>query len=568
MQEIELKFLVPQARLKGLMRQVKVKSSQTTMLSAHYFDTLKQELAKHGIGLRIRREGDAWVQTIKAGGDGIAARLEHNQTLDNELVQAMLESDSLLPDLSIYQETTIAAALGDLNLNKLAKTLTRQYITDVERITRLLVSDEKQDSKADHDPSIIEIAYDYGKITNGNEEAHAQEIKEIEFELISGEVAFLFEIAKVWCKRYKLCLSSVTKAERGGLLVNGKDYSPAVSADLKALALEQDISMPAFMRATVHNCLLQILPNSSAIVAGSQDTEHVRQLLIAIDRLRSALKAYKKFSDQLNPEWSSILKQTSTLLNDYHQLAYLASAIESKLQQSGAPKVIWSAEIDKLKVKSIDAIRANDFQLTLLELIAFTMSEATGESKVDKLAKDRLAKVLSKQQVKLLEAQHHFDDILAESNLSDGYLCNGHLSINSLSNGYLSNSSELIVEHELNSNEATETAKSLFKAQHKLRKQISQMRYVSEFAAPLHLEKKLKKKSKKQSKRWLKRLKKAQQALEQYADGSQYHHYYQAKSKKHPSALYGAGWFAAQRQADAKQINKRLAKLQDTATFW
>ncbi|MGI9339412.1 MAG: CYTH domain-containing protein, partial [Psychrobacter sp.] len=113
MQEIELKFLVPQARLKGLMRQAKVKSSQTTMMSAHYFDTPKQELAKSGIGLRIRLEGDEWVQTIKAGGDGIAARLEHNMTLDSELVQTMLETDSLLPDLAIYKETAIAQALAD-----------------------------------------------------------------------------------------------------------------------------------------------------------------------------------------------------------------------------------------------------------------------------------------------------------------------------------------------------------------------------------------------------------------------------------------------------------------------
>ena len=78
MQEIELKFLVPESRLKGLMRQVKVKSSQVTQLAAHYYDTPDQQLAQAGIGLRIRKEGDTWVQTIKAGGDGIAARLEHN----------------------------------------------------------------------------------------------------------------------------------------------------------------------------------------------------------------------------------------------------------------------------------------------------------------------------------------------------------------------------------------------------------------------------------------------------------------------------------------------------------
>ena len=125
MQEIELKFLVPQARIKGLMRQVQVKSSQNTLMSAHYFDTPQQALAQRGIGLRIRREGDSWVQTIKAGGDGIAARLEHNATLDNALVQDMLDTDSLLPDLSIYKDTAIAPALVDFKLSKLSKKLTR-----------------------------------------------------------------------------------------------------------------------------------------------------------------------------------------------------------------------------------------------------------------------------------------------------------------------------------------------------------------------------------------------------------------------------------------------------------
>ena len=46
MQEIELKFLVPESRLKGLMRQAKVKSSQVTQLAAHYYDTPDQQLAQ------------------------------------------------------------------------------------------------------------------------------------------------------------------------------------------------------------------------------------------------------------------------------------------------------------------------------------------------------------------------------------------------------------------------------------------------------------------------------------------------------------------------------------------
>lgn len=56
MQEIELKFLVPESRLKSLMRQTHVKSSQVTQLAAHYYDTPDQQLAQAGIGLRIRKE--------------------------------------------------------------------------------------------------------------------------------------------------------------------------------------------------------------------------------------------------------------------------------------------------------------------------------------------------------------------------------------------------------------------------------------------------------------------------------------------------------------------------------
>src|SRR5699024_5150090 len=208
MQEIELKFLVPESRLKGLMRQANIKSSQLTQLAAHYYDTPDQQLAKAGIGLRIRQEGDAWVQTIKAGGDGIAARLEHNAVLDTQQVQAMLDTNTLMPDLSIYQDTSIAPALEPFKLTKLAKTLTRLYVTDVERITRLLT-----DNSDKHRSNQIEMAYDCGAIIHGRDDTQRDSIQEIEFELISGDVDFLFTTAKTWCQRHRLCLSTVTKAE-------------------------------------------------------------------------------------------------------------------------------------------------------------------------------------------------------------------------------------------------------------------------------------------------------------------------------------------------------------------
>ena len=539
MQEIELKFLVPESRLKGLLRQAQIKSSEVTQLAAHYYDTPDQQLAQAGIGLRIRQEGDAWVQTIKAGGDGIAARLEHNAVLDNKQVQAMLESNTLMPDLSIYKNTSVAPALAKFKLKKLAKKLIRLYVTDVERTTRLLV-DDSDDESNNH----IEMAYDYGEIIHGNDETYRTPIQEIEFELISGDIDFLFTTAKTWCKRYKLCLSTVTKAERGGLLITEQNHSPAVSADLNQLTVNKNSSIPAFIRAAVHNCLLQILPNSSAIVADSDDDDHILQLYIGTARLQAALQVFASYSDEISPDWLPILKQTAALLSEYRELTYLASHIEPNLQQQGAPIVDWTTDIDALKMTPKDAVSANDFQLTLIELIAFTMSDPSLEPQADKPVIDKLAKTLSKQYAKLgktaqmLQSKKgaDFDSITIENN--------------DLKNDDLKNTD--INDH--NSEQAMD----------ELHQHLAALLYISEFAAPL-LDKK---KSKKKTKRWLKRLVKAQTALHQYRNHLTYQQRYQLKSETDSNALYGAGWFAAMLTRDRKRSEKRLAKVIDSSIFW
>ena len=520
MYEIELKFLVPESRLKGLMRQAKVKSSQVTQMAAHYYDTTDQQLAQAGIGLRIRQEGDAWVQTIKAGGDGIAARLEHNLILDNEQVQAMLDHNELMPDLSIYKDTVIAPALAGFKLKKLAKNLTRLYVTNVLRTTRLLTEDGSNEDVSDNS---IEIAYDYGEIIHGTDDTQRDAIQEIEFELISGELDFLFSTAKTWCQRYKLCLSTVTKAERGGLLIKGQSHSPATAADLSALDIDKKISMPAFSRAVVHNCLLQILPNSSAIVAGSADNDHLLQLSIGIERLHTVLQAFDGFSDEINPDWSAILQKTATLLAEYRKLAYLNAHIEPMLQQYGAPIVDWTADIDAIKITPMAVISANDFQIMLLELIAFTMSDTSLENQADKPATNKLEKVLTKYHDTLLRAEQCLEEMYGES------------------------------DHKLEN-------ESIIKAQHKLHGHLQDLRYISELVAPLY--------GKKRSRRWLKHVTKAQKALGQQSDMTDYQQYYQNKALSDSTALYGAGWLNAALVTREKATEKRLNKFYACSVFW
>jgi hypothetical protein len=330
----------------------------------------------------------------------------------------------------------------------------------------------------------------------------------------------------------------VTKAERGGLLINGQNHSPAVSADLSQLNISKKVSMPAFVRAAVHNCLLQILPNSSAIVAGSTDSGHILQLQIGIRRLCAALNAFASFSDEINPDWQPILNQTATLLGDYQELDYLANYIEPKLQEYGAPETNWTTDIDALKIKPIDAISVPDFQLTLLELIAFTMSDPSLEPQNNKPAIDKIVKILSKQYENLLQT----DEVLGEED----------------NVGSDSTDLEDVDLESTDSNIDTDD-----QADFELH-QLTDLLYITEFCAPL-LNKKA---SKKHTERQLKYLIKAQKSLDKHHSYAQYQQRYQLKSAVDNNALYGAGWFAAALKKDTKHSEKRLAKVRDRSIFW
>lgn len=504
MQEVELKFLVPEYKVDALMRQTKIKSSLTTQLAAHYFDTSESHLASSGMALRIRQEGDVWVQTLKSNGDGMASRGEQNNVLDNDAVAQALENNTLYPDLSLYIDVNIEDIINP-SKSKKKQTNNRlkcQYVTDVQRTTRLIKKDD----------TIIEVAYDEGRVVHGENEKLTQPIHEIEFELVEGNIDFLFEITKIWCKRYNLCVSTVTKAERGSLLLADKEFSKATKADLKQLSVHKKMSQPEFIRAVVHNCMIQILPNASAIAAGSTDGNHVHQLRVGLRRLRTALRFFNDFSADVNPEWAPILQQTFSLLGEYRDREILQTKTQPMLERVGAPYVDWSAERENLPVKPIDAVRANDFQLTLLELIAYTMSTANTDSANSELtAKEATTSILNKLYKKISKASSHF--------------------------------SELAIDE-----------------QHDVRKRLKRLRYVSEFVSPMY--------KTKTTKAFLKYLEPAQEVLGDYNDNIVGHQFYQLKTQSDANAWFAVGYFTAQEEHAALLCAQCLTTVKNAPAFW
>lgn len=515
MHELELKFAVPSYQQSVLRKNIDTKTAQQKRLSAYYFDTPNQDLAKKGIALRIRFEDSQWVQTLKTAGDGVAKRVELNTVLSLTGTPDTLDVSSLVPDISLITEPTVVAQLTNIMpLDQLAQALTVQYFTDVQRTSRQI---KKNNSR-------IEIAYDIGKVGIGrlnsqkpanNHGLTQSDIHEIEFELLEGDPSDLIEVAKTWCKKYKLYLSTVTKAQRGSLLLANKQFAQPVKADLAVLQLHKGISQFAFLQAVVNNCLVQILPNASAIAEGSPDGNLVHQLRVGIRRLRTALKHFKFAQDYIDPNWLMVLKQTFSLLGEYRDKEILQIKTQPLLESVGAPHVEWSTAVD---IMPIDAVRANDFQILLLELIGFTHLPVPADSPK---AKATVAKKLEKLFTAIAVASDKFASLDTDS-------------------------------------------------QHGVRKDLKSLRYVSEFAAPLFASQTNGKKGKKATKlnAFLQYLEPAQDVLGEYNDNVVGHANYLEKAKTDPNALFAVGWFSGREQASSEQCAVSLKTVKNAPKFW
>ena len=515
MHELELKFAVPSYQQSVLRKNIDTKTAQQQRLSAYYFDTPNQDLAKQGIALRIRFEDSQWVQTLKTAGDGVAKRVELNTVLSLTGTPDTLDVSSLVPDVSLITEQAVVAELTSIMpLDELAQALTVQYFTDVQRTSRQI---KKNNSR-------IEIAYDIGKVGIGrlNSQKHANnhgltqsDIHEIEFELLEGDPSDLIEVAKTWCKKYKLYLSTVTKAQRGSLLLANKQFAQPVKADLAVLQLHKGISQFAFLQAVVNNCLVQILPNASAIAEGSPDGNLVHQLRVGIRRLRTALKHFKFAQDYIDPNWLMVLKQTFSLLGEYRDKEILQIKTQPLLESVGAPHVEWSTAVD---IMPIDAVRANDFQILLLELIGFTHLAVPADNPK---AKATVAKKLEKLFTAIAAASDKFASLDTDS-------------------------------------------------QHGVRKDLKSLRYVSEFAAPLFASQTNGKKGKKAAElnAFLQYLEPAQDVLGEYNDNVVGHANYLEKAKTDPNALFAVGWFSGREQASAEQCAVSLKTVKNAPKFW
>lgn len=271
--ETELKFRILPARLAALRRAVATRRAVLQPLAAAYVDTPGQHLARARCALRLRREGDSWVQTLKAEGASALQRLEHNVAL-----AGIGGNAGARPALDVARHDGTPA--GDRLRQLLAEAgpgqpLQARYATEVQRTRRLLRCGG----------AVVELALDEGRVLAG---PRSLQLCEIEFELVSGPPQALLALAGRWAQRHGLLLDVRSKSELGHTLAAGLDASPPTPA----APLRQAGRMPC--AAVLAQALRPVLANASQIAAGPSAGGHLQQLRRGLARLRRLLAAAQR----------------------------------------------------------------------------------------------------------------------------------------------------------------------------------------------------------------------------------------------------------------------------------
>ena len=227
-----------------------------------YYDTHTRALHEAGLCLRVRNTGKGYVQTVKSM-SGMAELFDRPEW--------EREVSGPRPDLKLAAGTPLEPLLKD----GMGEPLRPLFQTSIERGVYHVASGG----------SDIEVAVDRGAIQTAQRQAP---VHEVELELMRGDPAELFRLARSLAATVPLRLAVKTKAERGYELA-GNAAPGAEKAG--RLDLDGELSCQEAFRAVAQSCLRQIIVNEPGVCAG--DAPSLHQMRIGLRRLRAAIVAFE-----------------------------------------------------------------------------------------------------------------------------------------------------------------------------------------------------------------------------------------------------------------------------------
>lgn len=272
--ETELKLALEGVTAEQLQTQPEilahaVGSTRESQLDNIYFDTAGLLLSKRGIALRLRRDGERWLQTVKTRGGasaGLHKRGEWETPVDGESLE--LDHFDHPPLKKLFQEPGLREALVPI-----FRTDFRRTIWDLEYPQGVR----------------MEMVLDLGQIQAGKH--RSETISEIELELIEGKPADLLKTGLALAKTLPVRLLNMSKAERGYRL--GKHIGPDRPVRARALGLHKKDSAEQAFITVLQQGMFQLQANEPLLLAQPRDIEAVHQMRIATRRMRSCLQLYR-----------------------------------------------------------------------------------------------------------------------------------------------------------------------------------------------------------------------------------------------------------------------------------
>lgn len=350
--EIELKLTADGPDLLALRKHPRLKRSSHTKdsLDSVYFDTSDGRLRKAGYVLRLRTTKDGYVQTAKAGGDGLLERPEWERPVGGPE-----------PDLRALKQTPLAEVLG--RKSKLSPLFS--------------VSVERRSYQVEQGSSRIEVALDEGRITlpGGKRTPEAVSIGEVELELKKGSVADLFALAREIGADVPFRLGVRTKPERGFALVDGEADRVRKA---EPVPLSEDMSAADAFRAVAHACLRHMRLNED-IVLDHRDPGALHQTRVAIRRLRSAFSLFGDLvADERTEAMRSDLKRLSAPLGRARNLdVFLSRTLPAERSRHPDEGGLLNLEkhLEAQRAEAYEAVRAilssDEWRRFVLDLVTW-----------------------------------------------------------------------------------------------------------------------------------------------------------------------------------------------------
>lgn len=496
MREMQIKLAGKPANKGKLLEALALANAPVVRHCEHHFDTPSGELAGAGLSLAMCQAGGRWTQRLLACS-------EHDNTRMADRVEVTTSRRSGLPAVDPGRHRTQAARLA------LDKALAgRASQPESSWIEHFRLRFTRRTRTMDAEGGQLEISLDEGAI---DIDGRRLPVCEVTMSLQSGQgLAPMFDLAHRLVRDHRFCLTTVDAPWQGLALVFPS--SPARVACASPVKFDRSIQGDQQLRTMVAHCMRQILPNASWLAAGSCQPEQVHQLRVGLRRLRTVLRELGVLADDADPAWDQPLTKAFRALGLQRDRELMLHKLAPQWQAAGAPAVANLPMPDPVPGALRRAVREPNFQSTLLDLLAFSWQPASSPSR----RQGRGARKLLEGRLQKLHRQ--------------------------------------VVADGKRFADLTEAQ------QHRVRKRLKRLRYLSEFARPLFKGSEVD--------RYLKRLIPAQDALGEHNDHAVALSSWRRQQPREAGEWFAVGWLTARQSASTQACLDALKKINRAKRFW